>query len=131
MNSASNRGHKHQTFMKFRKYEHKYIILAFLDKQRITKTLVSVYASMCDEHADIREFCSHISTSINFHNADINCHRNFGKVFAFTHSNEKLKRKFVEESLLTYLSHNLCCSVHTNDDKSAKINRAKIFVRVN
>ena len=31
-----------------------------------------------------------------------NCHRNFGKVFAFTHSNEKLKRKFDEESLLTY-----------------------------
>ena len=24
------------------------------------------------------------------------------QVFAFTHSNEKLKRKFVEESLLTY-----------------------------
>ena len=34
--------------------------------------------------------------------AKINCHRNFGKVFAFTHSNEKLKRNFVEESLLTY-----------------------------
>ena len=57
--------------------------------------------------------------------AKINCHRNFGKVFAFTHSNEKLKRKFVEESLLTHLPHNLCCSVHTNDDKSAKITRAK------
>ena len=38
----------------------------------------------------------------NFSLAKINCHRNFGKVFAFTHSNEKLKRKFVEESLLTY-----------------------------
>ena len=23
------------------------------------------------------------------------------------------------------MSHNLCCSVHTNDDKSAKITRAK------
>ena len=34
--------------------------------------------------------------------AKINCHRNFGKVFAFTHNNEKLKRKCVEESLLTY-----------------------------
>ena len=38
----------------------------------------------------------------NFSLAKINCHRHFGKVFAFTHSNEKLKRKFVEESLLTY-----------------------------
>ena len=57
--------------------------------------------------------------------AKLNCHRNFGKVFAFTHSNEKLKRKFVEESLLAYLSHILCCSVHANDDKSAKITRAK------
>ena len=38
----------------------------------------------------------------NFSLAKINCHRNFGKVFAFTHSNEKLKRKCVAESLLTY-----------------------------
>ena len=38
----------------------------------------------------------------NFSLAKINCHRNFGKVSAFTHSNEKLKTKFVEESLLTY-----------------------------
>ena len=38
----------------------------------------------------------------NFSLAKINCHRNFGKVFAFTHSNEKLKRKVVEESLFTY-----------------------------
>ena len=38
----------------------------------------------------------------NFSLAKINCHRNFGKEFAFTHSNEKLKRNFVEESLLTF-----------------------------
>ena len=67
-----------------------------------------------------RVFTSNISL------AKINCHRNFGKVFAFTYSNEKYKRIFVEESLLKrFLPHNLCCSVHTNDDKSAKITRAK------
>ena len=47
-------------------------------------------------------FCLGRVFTSNFSLAKINCHRNFGEVFAFTHSNEKLKRKFVEESLLTY-----------------------------
>ena len=35
------------------------------------------------------------------------------------------ERKAVKKMCQRILSHNLCCSVHTNDDKSAKINRAK------
>ena len=57
--------------------------------------------------------------------AKFNRHSNFGKVFAFTHSNEKLKENLSKNLCLRILSHNLCCSVHTKDDKSAKITRVK------
>ena len=50
--------------------------------------------------AETRTYKGRVFTS-NSSLAKINCHINFGKVFAFTHSNEKLK-KIVEESLLTY-----------------------------
>ena len=49
----------------------------------------------------------------NFSLAKINCHRNFGKVFAFTHSNEKLKRKFVEESFVKVFCHIIFAVVFT------------------
>ena len=59
--------------------------------------------------------------------AKINSHRNYGKVFAFTHSNEKCRRNFVKESLLNFL----CCFVHTDYENSANFARANVFVRVN
>ena len=39
----------------------------------------------------------------NFSLAKVNFHRNYGKVFAFTHSKELCYRNFVTESLLMYL----------------------------
>ena len=38
---------------------------------------------------------------------------------------KSLKEKLSKNLCLHILSHNLCCSVHTNDDKTAKIIRAK------
>ena len=38
---------------------------------------------------------------------------------------KSLKENLSKNLCNRILSHNLCCSVHTNDDKSAKITRAK------
>ena len=74
-----------------------------INKKKTQKTHISFFSIFGASVSDGNHYAlCYIDLSIRHPGGYVVAFPQKGMLFAFTHSNEKLNRKFVEESLLTY-----------------------------